>query len=982
MFRFLFRQIANYKWSFSLLSLILIIISSLPFAIQYGIEYAFKQQGADSVAIKNVDLNLFNGHLTIEQLEVQKQQQTVLSAQLIDIQLDLSALLDQQLLIESSQLHNASILAEHHAETLHLAGWTIPLKQTTTEEETQSLPLEFGIQTLQLHDIHLQLQRPQQSVELTTYSLHKLQLNNLYMWDSEPAELIINSHLNQSLANAHLWLHLFHQDPKIVGTIKTHQLNLAELPYLAELIPTEALAKITTDLTFTAQKKLGALHYQQQGNLAVEQARLALSPYQTEFDALHWAGDLDFMQDGNQPELKLKGLFKLLALKAQDSDSNSHLQGSLDSKLDMQLKLQSGAILLSQNGSLNLQNLAISQAPYQLQSQSMNWQGKLNLTAAADTQLESQSTLKLSGFKASDGTTTLSSDLTAKLDLELNTSPEKLTLLQAGNLQLSQINAQQAPYAAKLEQLDWQGRIAVNQSQQLDIESQAQINLHSAQLTHQQQTVAAVKQLSIKELLLKSLTELQVNELLLSGLEVAKQQQPTFIELDQLHIDQAWLPDPKKLIIGTTTLSDSQTHLVLNKEGKPEAIETLIDQLQPAEPGNQPSLEPTENKLTQLTADTTAEQAENADSAAMQIQWHKIQFTGQHHLHIVANQFDPPLQKKLQLTELTIGALNSSQPTADTPLKLKVVLDEFTEVSTNGVIQPLNPNLKLQLESQLSGINLIDLSPVSAKFIGYNINSGQLDATLSTEIADNKINAENKLKIHKLAMKSTETEDAQEFDQGLSMPVDAALSLLRDKNDNISLKLPIKGQLDDPNFDLQDIINTALSGALKKATKAYLLLALQPFGAIALLGDMAIDQSGSIELQAITFKPGEKTLSTEMKAYLRKLNKLLSERKGVQITACGVANEGDRQALLAKAKQSAQQVAQQSKQSADKNTAQSTGSASQQIVNDERLLLLAKQRGEAIKRALIHMGTANSQVVLCQPTLEMSHDLPKVKLGI
>ncbi|MEA3404250.1 MAG: DUF748 domain-containing protein [Pseudomonadota bacterium] len=964
MFRFLFRQIVNYKWSFSLLTLILLIVSLLPTAIKTGIQYTFKQQGADQVEINNVDFNLFTGHFSLQNLTVHSQQNSVLSVDLVDIKLDLSALFNQHLLIEKIELNNATIRAKHSDQQLEFAGFSIPLEQEQSEQSSTELPIDFGIQSLHFNDLKLTLDTPNQSVKQTQYAIRHLYINELLMWESNPAELILTSQLNQSMLNAHLWLHLFNQDPKIIGTIKTHDLNIAEMPYLAELSPVQAVAKITTDITFTAEKKLGALHYEQQGNIAVQQAKIESDPYQAAFNSFEWSGDVRFIQEGANPEAKLHGLLKLDNFKAQDIQSNTLIEHSLNTQLDLLAQVQPNGVLLTQKGAINLQNVLLQQPPYQLKLKDLNWQGNLKIDADQETKITSISTLKIADLHATDGQSQISHDLSSKLDLEVNLTEDGLVVLQAGDIQVANISASQPPYQANLESLSWQGSLALKQDDTIDLNSQGNMALNALDITHNLQNLAQLEKLTIQKLVTKELNNIKVTNLNLTNLDIAKQNKLPFVHLEQASINQAWLPEPLQLIIGHATFTNSETQLTLNKQGKPVEIEALLKKFKST--AVDPSVQASSDK-DQTTIDSSKEKPFN-------FQWGRIELNGEHNLNLLANQFEPAIKKQVKLEQLLIGKLDSHKPTQDTSISLKITLDEFTHISSEGVIQPLNPALYAKLESELQGINLIDLSPATAKFIGYNINSGQLNALLKMEVANNKINAENDLKIHKLDLETANNEESKEFDNSLSMPIDAALSLLRDKQDNIKLKLPIKGNLNDPNFEIKDIINTALSGALKKATKTYLLLALQPFGAIALVGDMVLDKAGAIQLQAISFTPGKIELSADMHAYLNKLNTLLQERKGVQIKACGIANESDRQVLLALSKLAAQKI--QEKNSDSKTT------PAVPLVTDDTLLALAKQRGEVIKRQLLKLGTKTSQVILCQPELQPNNETPRVALGI
>jgi hypothetical protein len=188
---------------------------------------------------------------------------------------------------------------------------------------------------------------------------------------------------------------------------------------------------------------------------------------------------------------------------------------------------------------------------------------------------------------------------------------------------------------------------------------------------------------------------------------------------------------------------------------------------------------------------------------------------------------------------------------------------------------------------------------------------------------------------------------------------------LQDKSGNIKLSLPVSGDANNPNFDMGGVISKAMNSALMTASRTYLLLALQPFGAIALAGEFVADQLSAVKLQPITFKAGQDTLSNDMLPYLTKINTLLNERKDIQIKLCGGASEADRPALQKAIKPGFNE-----------------SDVQQTDINDTQLHTLAMQRQSLIKRQLMQMGTPSKQVIICQPTINRNADTPQVEVGI
>ncbi|WP_373019205.1 DUF748 domain-containing protein [Thiomicrorhabdus sp.] len=979
----LLSTLKQYKWTVGILSVIGLMLILLPFGIQLGIQKALQHQGADQVSIEDVDFNLFTGRLSIKDLQIVDQQHTVLSADNLSVQMQLRALWQKHFLLKHLQLQHGFIqITQSDPKSIQLAGIDIPLSSEKEPKESTTPFFLFGLENLDIEDLTLELIRPNHAIKQTSYTLDKLSLNNLYMWDDTPARMILNSYLNHSRIATNFQLHLFSQYPKVVGTLKVDQLNLATLPYLAEQPDIKASGELTTDLTFTAQLFPQGLNFQQQGDILINQMKVEMSPYQADWDSFKWSGDFSYIESEQDPAITLNGHAQLQNFNAQDIEKQLSLKQSLDAKFNLVTLLNpDGSVHVTQTGRLQLQNVALQQPGIEAGMQQAQWQGEVTFDNQSTPQVNANGEFTLKQAKISDAVskTELQQDLQAKLNAQLTLADDgSVQLKQQGSVSLSNLLASQPPYQASVQAFNWQGQIALNQGAETDFKSDGKIDLQTLKTQNMttQQNLVDLDKLSISDLNIQQLDSIQVKDLSLQGLNVGEQAKTQFISLDKVNLSQAKLNQFSQLELGTLTLNGSQTYLNINKEAEITQLKNLLASLPQSE---EPQTAESEKETKPETVEKKEAKSNDTDEkSAFQYKWHAIQTKGKHLIHFTSEQFDQPLNKTIQLDEFKLGALNSQKPDRDTDFAVQVTLDEFTKLTSKGQIQPLNPKITANLATHIDGMDLVALSPASAQFLGYNIDSGQLSADLETKLVENKIDAQNDLRLHKLKLTMAEQSENTSFQQSLSMPIDAALALLRDKQDNIKLKLPIKGDITDPNFKLQDVINTALGSAMKAATKTYLLLALQPFGAIAVAGDYLLNQNLAVNLQPIDFVAGQSQLTPQMLEYLKKIHTLLQERKGVQIKICGLANEADRSALLAELAKQAAEKAKKTKENKEDKQAKNI----KELVSDDQLLKLAENRNLEIKRYLLKLGSANSQVILCQPKLVADNTAPKIAVGI
>jgi outer membrane protein OmpA-like peptidoglycan-associated protein len=220
-----------------------------------------------------------------------------------------------------------------------------------------------------------------------------------------------------------------------------------------------------------------------------------------------------------------------------------------------------------------------------------------------------------------------------------------------------------------------------------------------------------------------------------------------------------------------------------------------------------------------------------------------------------------------------------------------------------------------------------------------------------------------------------------------TIPMETALSLLRDRHGAIKLDVPISGDIADPKFSFADAINQALVKATATASMAYLKYALGPYGlaiAAAEVAYMAANKVGGIRLEPVKFTAGTADIDPSDQGYIEKLATILKERPGAEIRVCGLAaKSADQAAILAQAPAAKPESAAESSPSdkekppADEAEEQSVASTSVAAgaavvqLPPEQLEELAKSRSMAIKDLLVgQYGIKDDRILLCHPEID------------
>jgi hypothetical protein len=186
----------------------------------------------------------------------------------------------------------------------------------------------------------------------------------------------------------------------------------------------------------------------------------------------------------------------------------------------------------------------------------------------------------------------------------------------------------------------------------------------------------------------------------------------------------------------------------------------------------------------------------------------------------------------------------SSNREARSQFVLEGRVDEFGYARLSGAVNPFVPRNRSTFRVQLRNIDLITATPYAMRFAGYRIATGRLGLDLNYRVRDSVIEGDNKITLEQFTL-------GEHVDSplALKLPFELAVKLLKDADGTISLEVPVKGNLDDPQFSLAPLIWEAVGHFIGNIIAA-------PFRALAhLFGG----ESGE-DLGAIAFDPGRARL--------------------------------------------------------------------------------------------------------------------------
>ncbi|MDR1276893.1 MAG: DUF748 domain-containing protein [Candidatus Accumulibacter sp.] len=197
-------------------------------------------------------------------------------------------------------------------------------------------------------------------------------------------------------------------------------------------------------------------------------------------------------------------------------------------------------------------------------------------------------------------------------------------------------------------------------------------------------------------------------------------------------------------------------------------------------------------------------------------------------------------------------------------LTLRGRYDNVVPFVVRAQLNPFSSTPYLDLAGEIKGVEMTQFSGYSGKYAGHSIQKGKLSITAQYQIEENQLTAENHIFIDQFDFgRAVESPDAT------TLPVTLFVSLLKNRNGEITVDLPVSGQTDDPHFSVGGLVFEAILNLLMKAVSSPFTLLTSMFG-------------GGEEMSALEFDYGSATIKPETQKSIETLSKVFYERPGLK----------------------------------------------------------------------------------------------------
>ncbi len=1033
------KKIHHRVWFWILVGLVVVgtlFFIMLPVGIDYGIERYLENQGADEVIVEDVDFNPFTRRLTLIGMRVKIGTQTTLNIPEATFIIDWSAFIRKRFVLERFNISDTELVIKELSDgRWQIGGIDLP----DQKEKSGPSSWNFGLQQVTVKNSKIKFISSQLSSDL---KIDQARISKLSSWMPErKARLEFEGQLNEGKLQLQIDLSPFGNDVTAAGRIKLLGLSLAPFARLLKPHLKSLEGRIDADLNIETRQTAdtGFSHYQK-GRLNLHQARMQIEDSDYSNKSLDWDGAVRIDIPKTAQTLKIAANGRLngsqLAMASQNEDPQIQ-QEALTWEGKVNFEQIPGSANLNIDSALTLQNTKVNLPDAKLAEKKLTWKGTVQLSStqkAGEQRIIANGNLaggpltinllqeklnlthtgldwqgKFDYAREKDSTNINTDGQMGLLDVkveypEINLAEEKLRwngtfqfssttetdgqrIIADGTLNGGRLLMNLLDQKLNFEHADlaWKGRLDSGATNDLNsLSAEGDFRLKDVQIHYPETNVNLLnaKSVALQAIKVKGIDDVGVSDVTFDGLDLvtaAKAEKSSsapkpLFSTQKITIQNIQLTKRKDLSIAAVKLKDLTASLHRNKEGQLSAIsrlEAIRTDLFSSDPKKQTAAKD------QAKPKTSSKKEPNGFGFRIG----QLEITGDNLVRFEDESVSPAFSIDLNILEAGVSDLDSRQQ-QPASVKLEISDTEDARISLNGSIQPFAERLSLDWVGKIESFNLPLLSPYVIQNTGYSFISGEMQADIPLKINQNNLNGAINLTLYNPKVKSVKAPNPEKEEKGkiqLSMPLDSALKLLRDKQNNVKLNIPISGDISNPKFSVADSVNKVLAQTLQTSALSYLKYMLGPYGIGISLAEMAYEQASKIRLNPILFEPGSAELDEAAIDYLQRVGAILKEHPEAQVVVCGVATESDRAALSGSP---SAQTGENDK--GDKNKTRPQKEPATSASTDAALVALAKNRTKRIEDQLVNVHAITvKRIINCKSEIDKSADAkPRVDLSI
>ena len=627
---------------------------------------------------------------------------------------------------------------------------------------------------------------------------------------------------------------------KVSGDIHSKGLAVDDLKQASRLLTLDEAAVQSAQVNLGGATDATALDVNAGLRLKGLKADLAAQGMAVEQKELSWQGKLLYTSKP-VPDIRLQGDLSTQGSTVEDRKTSTTLvqlgslawrQGSLS------VLGPTGKAMVSFGGQIDLANLKsrLESQNLDIAQSAFGWQGDIAYDPGNDTiKLKanlSGEELVISDIKKKIRLLDLKQYVIADTGLDIAHLATNPAITLQGETRLTALKARlpEQQLSVRQEEFNWKGRVAYSGGKTGGIEHEGELSVTGLTVEDRGKglNVLDVDEAKVTDARFKSPSHLEVKTIRFGSTRALERAHHETVVTTHTHtLSLRELTMNRVSFDGKTAVADSihSTGMIcVLVRGADGALE-MQQWLPPAAEGTGGSKVTSDSKVaTPAGGEKKSPPAEERAPLAYRVG--RIELEGDSRLLIRDGAARPPVQFMFRPLAMKITGIDSTKPDSACPFSMSTRVGKYSSINVTGTVSLFAALPTASITSRIESVDLPVFTPYTQQHIGYRLASGTMTLVTDVKLDAGVLKSSNELALHRFDLERLRPNEMDALSTQLGYPVNTALSLLRDGNGDIRLKIPVEGDLRNPQVSIGGVVRKALvngtANSVRSAVPAHL----------------------------------------------------------------------------------------------------------------------------------------------------------------
>ena len=364
---------------------------------------------------------------------------------------------------------------------------------------------------------------------------------------------------------------------------------------------------------------------------------------------------------------------------------------------------------------------------------------------------------------------------------------------------------------------------------------------------------------------------------------------PALVKFTLLNIQEVGL-SPSGVEIGDMNLSG----LVANAElDKNKQLKNLL--IVTGQEGSAVVAERKENEDENVTIEAlqSIEKEAIGDKPLFNIKLKSFSLVDVAEILFIDQSVNPIYRQNIAITQLSAGPFDTENPDQESVISIAGNSDRYALFSFLTTAKPFLKEPTYKIDGTLQEFSLPGLSSYIKQVLKYEIESGQLDLAIDMQLTGTKVDGEVQVMLRGIDLIAADDFEVSSLNGPISVPLNLALGMLKDRDGNVELNLPITGDTRSPKFGFSGFLTLLVKKATLLGARDYLVTTFIPYAQVVNVVALAGSYALKVRVNDLPYLPENVDLQPEQQEFLKQFSALLRNRDNTQVKLCAIATAKD-----------------------------------------------------------------------------------------